>query len=330
MDADEPLLSKQKYSQLREAAVSDGSLVIKACCAHRIRRIPILNQELTFDELCLMMQRLFKHLLSADPNNMELQYKDNENDWIEITDDIDIVHAVSLSSCLTVRVFDRETLPNKLSGNNYDVHNIVNSEAIRKELDSIVERLKSIQAILNDSHADIGDQTGPAKLAEPIVQVKPLTTADMAELLETESISSSRNSSTKVQSPKLPSANRGPVNTPEHGIVTAVQHQNQAAPPFNHFDSRPAVQPPSYPINFHTAAQPASYPINFHTTVPEAQYYQPQSPNAPPHSAGFPQSFNPHNAESQPSGAPILSLPPSLSQTLTLPTQADKLKNLRL
>ena len=37
-----------------------GKLMIKACLGSDIRRIPIHNDDLTYDELVLMMQRVFR------------------------------------------------------------------------------------------------------------------------------------------------------------------------------------------------------------------------------------------------------------------------------
>jgi hypothetical protein len=48
-----------RYKDLRKTVTvansKDGMLVIKAKCGGEIRRIPILNRELTYDELCFMV-----------------------------------------------------------------------------------------------------------------------------------------------------------------------------------------------------------------------------------------------------------------------------------
>jgi hypothetical protein len=43
------------YKQLRGLLNSNGMITIKAFFGNQIRRVPILNPELTFDELCLMV-----------------------------------------------------------------------------------------------------------------------------------------------------------------------------------------------------------------------------------------------------------------------------------
>jgi protein TFG len=60
-----------------EDSVSDqaGRLVIKAQLGDDIRCIPILNEDITYDELVLMMQRVFRGKLSTG-DDVVLKYKD--------------------------------------------------------------------------------------------------------------------------------------------------------------------------------------------------------------------------------------------------------------
>lgn len=52
-----------------------GKLIIKAQLGDDIRRIPIHNEELTYDELLLMMQRVFKGRLRST-DDVTIKYKD--------------------------------------------------------------------------------------------------------------------------------------------------------------------------------------------------------------------------------------------------------------
>jgi protein TFG len=62
-----------------------GKLIIKATFGQDIRRIPIHNDDLTYDELVLMMQRVFRGTL--DPNEeLVLRYKDEDEDLVTISD----------------------------------------------------------------------------------------------------------------------------------------------------------------------------------------------------------------------------------------------------
>lgn len=52
-----------------------GKLIIKAQLDNDIRRIPIHNEDITYDELLIMMQRIFQGRLSPR-DEVTLKYKD--------------------------------------------------------------------------------------------------------------------------------------------------------------------------------------------------------------------------------------------------------------
>lgn len=52
-----------------------GKLIIKAQLGDDIRRIPIHNEDITYDELVLMMQRVFRGKLQSN-DEVTIKYKD--------------------------------------------------------------------------------------------------------------------------------------------------------------------------------------------------------------------------------------------------------------
>ena len=52
-----------------------GKLIIKAQLGNDIRKIPIHNEEITYDELLLMMQRLFAAKIRSS-DEIIIKYKD--------------------------------------------------------------------------------------------------------------------------------------------------------------------------------------------------------------------------------------------------------------
>lgn len=52
-----------------------GKLIIKVQLGDDIRRIPIHNESITYDELVLMMQRVFRGKLSSN-DDITIKYKD--------------------------------------------------------------------------------------------------------------------------------------------------------------------------------------------------------------------------------------------------------------
>jgi len=80
----------------------NGKIIVKAEYGTDIRKIPILNDEITYDELVLMMQRLFK-LQPTD--EIEIKYRDEDNDLISIVDGNDLSFAIQCSRLLKLKLF---------------------------------------------------------------------------------------------------------------------------------------------------------------------------------------------------------------------------------
>lgn len=57
-----------------------GKLIIKAQLGDDIRRIPIHNEDITYDELVLMMQRVFRGKLQSN-DEVTIKYKDEGQWW---------------------------------------------------------------------------------------------------------------------------------------------------------------------------------------------------------------------------------------------------------
>ena len=74
-----------------------GQLIIKASVGEDIRRIPIHNDDLTYDELVLMMQRVFKGVLKSD-EDLVLKYRDEDGDLVSLVDTNDLSHALQVRS----------------------------------------------------------------------------------------------------------------------------------------------------------------------------------------------------------------------------------------
>ena len=71
-----------------------GKLIIKAQLGDDIRRIPIHNEEITYDELLLMMQRLFRGKIRSQ-DDILIKYKDEGMKKYFIA--VEILHGKSLT-----------------------------------------------------------------------------------------------------------------------------------------------------------------------------------------------------------------------------------------
>ena len=85
---------------------SAGQLIIKANFGEDIRRIPIHNDDLTYDELVLMMQRVYRGVIPAD-QELVLKYKDEDGDLVSLADTNDLSYAIQYSryGCCDLEIF---------------------------------------------------------------------------------------------------------------------------------------------------------------------------------------------------------------------------------
>ncbi|XP_026073798.1 protein TFG-like [Carassius auratus] len=81
-----------------------GKLIIKAQLGDDIRRIPIHNEDITYDELLLMMQRVFRGQLQSS-DEVTIKYKDEDDDLITIFDSSDLSFAIQCSRILKLTLF---------------------------------------------------------------------------------------------------------------------------------------------------------------------------------------------------------------------------------
>ncbi|KAK7066666.1 hypothetical protein SK128_008167 [Halocaridina rubra] len=114
-----------------------GKLIIKAQLGDDIRRIPIHNEDMTYDELILMMQRVFR--CSLDPEDeITLKYKDDDGDLVTIFDTSDLSFAIQCSRILRLTIL--------LSGNSKLKHQRpeITTYAIKRELQEIRNRVTAL------------------------------------------------------------------------------------------------------------------------------------------------------------------------------------------
>ncbi|VDM32823.1 unnamed protein product [Hydatigera taeniaeformis] len=80
-----------------------GKLVIKAQLGDDLRRILIHNEELTYDELTLMMQRVFKPKLDS-LESFTIKYKDEDDEYITIAEEFDLSYAIRQYKTLRLKL----------------------------------------------------------------------------------------------------------------------------------------------------------------------------------------------------------------------------------
>ncbi|KAL9542010.1 hypothetical protein MBANPS3_008826 [Mucor bainieri] len=123
------------YTNLRK--IVTGDIIVKCRFGNEIRRIPI-NGVPSYDELCLMMYRVFKDDIKSS-QDISLKYQDEEGDMISLLDDIDITHAISISNLLKVTVYDKSNQrPKQHPASSTEVASLIE---IRDRLDQLIQSL---------------------------------------------------------------------------------------------------------------------------------------------------------------------------------------------
>ncbi|XP_023715646.1 protein TFG isoform X2 [Cryptotermes secundus] len=136
-----------------------GKLIIKAQLGDDVRRIPIHNEAITYDELVLMMQRVFRGKLSSS-DEITIKYKDEDGDLITIFDSSDLAFAVQYSRILKLQILvggEDKTNQRNQSLQPVQVHHIRRElQRIRDQvnhlLDSIEPRAVEVSSSTAENH----------------------------------------------------------------------------------------------------------------------------------------------------------------------------------
>jgi len=285
-----------------------GKLIIKATLGQDIRRIPIHNDDLTYDELVLMMQRVFRGAL--DPNEeLLLRYKDEDGDLVTISDNSDLSFALQYCRLLRLTI----TCKGLQDGPG------VGGEVVR-ELRVIRDRVnKLLDMVADDSgtggemkqqelrEAEVVEEPAPVQSAAPVEsrEFDPLgqMNRDQAQLPEVDYASQH-----SMQSSEAPGEGAGDLQNGSSSGYAGGQ-ESQVAPQYSAPPSPyPTSAPPPGPPNAQYA------PSQFSSTGP----LYPASSSSLQHAAGYPQP----PSQQQPPQAPPASQP-SFSQAPQAPSYSQ-------
>jgi len=272
-----------------------GKLIIKATFGQDIRRIPIHNDDLTYDELVLMMQRVFRGTL--DPNEeLVLRYKDEDEDLVTISDNSDLSFALQYCRLLRLTI----TCKGLQEGPG------IEGEVVR-ELRDIRDRVNKLLDLVADSgtNKSEGQQQEPkAEVAEEVASVQSVAPVESREFDPLGQLSQDQ-----AQAPEVDT-------TSQHSMQSSEMHtesvQNGASSGY------PATQEPQ-------AAQYSAPPSPYPTSAPP-----PGPPNAPysatQYSAAGASTASPmHTGYQHPQATPASFPPsqPSFSQTPQAPSYSQ-------
>eukprot|EP00117_Sycon_ciliatum_P044254 scpid98801/ scgid31956/ Protein TFG; TRK-fused gene protein len=102
-----------------------GKLIIKIRIEgdDDVRRIPIHNEDITYDELLLMMQRVFVGKVTSS-DDVVVKYRDDDGDFITMADNSDLTIAKQCSRILHLKIYIRGKMFPHISGCSCDVNDV--------------------------------------------------------------------------------------------------------------------------------------------------------------------------------------------------------------
>ncbi|XP_003746604.1 protein TFG-like [Galendromus occidentalis] len=262
-----------------------GKLVIKAQLGQDIRRIAIHNEDITFDELILMMQRVFRGSLSTQ-DQITLKYKDEDGDLITIVDNCDVAQAILCSRVLRLKVIVQgDDKSNSVSDLRADL------VQVREKVEQLIEKtfLLTLEGGSGDGQAPNpkmnGDHTSSS--SSPANDRASKNTQSKRETIPPFSPSSIQSSDSRPPSVPAPTAfapyrqeqqqQPGPQGPPSQGPPEA----RQTPQPLQQPQARPPPQMTAQPT-------PQQVPLGSQQVM-----QGPPLQGQPPHSMGLPQESKP-------------------------------------
>jgi len=261
-----------------------GKLIIKASLGDDIRRIPIHNDDLTYDELVLMMQRVFRGVLDPE-EELLLKYKDEDGDLVTIMDNSDLSFAIQFCRVLRLTI---------ILGVEGTKKTVAVGSAVTKELREIRDRVNKLIDMVSDSSKgpsdDVGGESSEGGVAEEVVgQVGQINQVENREFdpLGQEQVQQETPASTSTA--EAVTAYTATNQTDTTSSFPAAASSGYQAPDLSSFTPTAAgntgyQQPIGYPATSATIAPPSgTYPA----TTPSGGY-QATTPSLAPPSSGYP------------------------------------------
>ncbi|KAM9710874.1 protein TFG isoform 2-T2 [Menidia menidia] len=159
-----------------------GKLIIKAQLGDDIRRIPIHNEDITYDELVLMMQRVFRGKLQSN-DEVTIKYKDEDDDLITIFDSSDLSFAIQCSRILKLTLFvNGQPRPLESSQVKYLRRELIElRNKVNNLLDSLEPPTEPGLAATAPESETVDGREGKVMAVDPTVkQVTPVSAASMS------------------------------------------------------------------------------------------------------------------------------------------------------
>ncbi|XP_055954880.1 protein TFG [Patella vulgata] len=193
-----------------------GKLIIKVQLGEDIRRIPIHNEDITYDELVLMMQRVYRGKLGSN-DDIIIKYKDEDGDLITIFDSSDLSFAIQCSRILKITLFVNN-MPKPLES---DEVKLIKRELqlIRDRVNRLLDRLEPPATVSSSTDSTILNNT-QAEVSPHKKEITPRT--NVASSKEFDPLSTQRSVDENSQSKVMSSFNISNDGTGNTGIERSI------------------------------------------------------------------------------------------------------------
>lgn len=81
-----------------------GKIIFKVKLDEEIKKVIIHNDEINYNELLLMLQRIFSDRIKPN-DEFRIKYADDENDLITIANDSDLAVAIQTTKILKITIY---------------------------------------------------------------------------------------------------------------------------------------------------------------------------------------------------------------------------------
>lgn len=157
-----------------------GNLIIKARFNNNFKKTTINNDELTYDELILMLQRLFNGKFDAK-DDIKLKYRDEDGDLVDIDNDSDLKSAIQSNRYLklVISLGDEEDDCSILEDNHKISLSKKEFRQLTDTMERILERLKTNEPIKPECSTNSSFE--PLNNDAPVNTLNNLTLSDSKE-----------------------------------------------------------------------------------------------------------------------------------------------------
>ncbi|XP_038155597.1 protein TFG isoform X3 [Cyprinodon tularosa] len=258
-----------------------GKLIIKAQLGDDIRRIPIHNEDITYDELVLMMQRVFRGKLQSN-DEVTIKYKDEDDDLITIFDSSDLSFAIQCSRILKLTLFvNGQPRPLESSQVKYLRRELIElRNKVNNLLDSLEPPSEPGMTSAAPHNESVDGREGKVMTADSTVkQAPPVSAASMSAfdpLKNQDEVNKNVISAFGLSEDQAPVAPPAVATEERSGTPDSIASSSSAAP-------QPGVPPqPQGPYAGVQQGPPAGVDGQVYQQYQAPGGYPPQQPGAPP------------------------------------------------